>query len=235
MKYLRFFSFMLVFFLLVLNPFESVAVSQMEEKIILIDPGHGGRDGGAKTKNGTIEKEINLDISLKLKKRLEEKGYKVFMTREDDRQLDTTKAKDLAIRCKMKRDTNCHMFISIHQNMFQQASCFGAQVWYADNDKSALCANNIQNGLKEKINDNNKRIAKCAKTQYKILRDQYDGASVIVECGFLSNYNEEEKLKSDNHQNMIVDGIVLGIDNYFSNSENQQENDTELNNSVSLH
>lgn len=189
----------------------------IDTRIILIDPGHGGIDGGAKSKQGTIEKDINLAIALKLKDSLEKNNYKVFMTREEDTQLDKKKVKDLTARCKMKNDTNCDIFISIHQNMFQKEKCFGAQVWYASNEESKVLAEEVQNSLKEKSEDNNKRVAKAAKEQYKILRDGYKGACILVECGFLSNHEEEQKLKTDEYQNKIVEGIKCGIDRYFSN------------------
>ena len=100
--------------------------------------------------------------------------------------------------------------------MFQQEKCFGAQVWYASNEESRVLAEEVQNSLKEKSEDNNKRIAKAAKEQYKILRDGYEGACILVECGFLSNHEEEQKLKTDEYQNKIVEGIKDGIDKYFS-------------------
>jgi N-acetylmuramoyl-L-alanine amidase len=190
------------------------------QKIILIDPGHGGIDGGARSKNGTIEKDINLEISVKLKKELENSGYTVHMTREGDSELDSRKVNDLNARCKMKRDTKCDLFISIHQNMFPQSSCFGAQVWYASNEDSKFLAENIQTSLKETINDKNKRIPKAAEKQYRILRDGYEGACVIVECGFLSNYEEEQKLKTDEHQSKIAKGITDGVNKYFENKNN---------------
>ncbi|MGL5150343.1 MAG: N-acetylmuramoyl-L-alanine amidase CwlD [Clostridium sp.] len=185
------------------------------EKIVLIDAGHGGYDGGAKSKAGTIEKDINLQISLILKEKLTHDGYTVYMTRENDTALSNKKKEDLDLRCKMKKDTMCHVFISVHQNKFPQTNCFGAQVWYADNEKSSKLANFIQAGLKENINDNNKRVAKCAKKDYRILRDGYDGASVIVECGFISNPNEEQKLKTLEHQEKIASGILEGVKVYF--------------------
>ena len=187
--------------------------------IILIDPGHGGIDGGAKSKNGTIEKEINLAISHKLKASLEEEGYKVFLTREDDNALFQRKKDDLEARCKMKDETKCDVFISIHQNKFTKESCQGAQVWYASNDKSDKFAKLLQESLREQVDDGNKRLAKPARDKYKILRDGYDGACVIVECGFLSNYQEEKKLKTDEHQDKIVDGIKLGINEYLKKEE----------------
>lgn len=76
-------------------------------------------------------------------------------------------------------------------------------------------AEGIQESLKEQIKDNNKRIAKAAKDQYKILRDGYDGACILVECGFLSNSEEEQRLKSDEHQENLTEGIKSGLDKYF--------------------
>lgn len=211
-----FFIFCLIFGV----PIRANSDENKTQNIILIDPGHGGIDGGAKSKNGTIEKNINLLISTKLKKSLEDAGYIVYMTREEDSQLSSKKAKDLNARCQMKTDTKCDVFISIHQNMFPQANCFGAQVWYASNDVSKLLAEGIQSSLKETVDDNNKRVAKAAKEQYKILRDGYEGASILVECGFLSNYEEEQKLQTDEHQDKIVKGITNGINKYFESKNN---------------
>jgi len=206
-----------IFCLILGIPIRANSDENNTKSIILIDPGHGGIDGGAKSKNGTIEKNINLLIATKLKIELENSGYLVYMTREEDSQLDSKKVKDLNARCQMKKDTKCDVFISIHQNIFPQASCFGAQVWYASNDNSKLLAEEIQNSLKETVADKNKRIPKAAKEQYRILRDGYEGACVLVECGFLSNHEEEEKLKSDEHQDKIVKGIINGVNKYFEN------------------
>lgn len=189
---------------------------KQDKKVILIDPGHGGIDGGAKSANGTVEKDINLSISLKLKKALKKEGYKVYLTREEDKALCDSKRADLEERCNMKKETKCDVFISIHQNKFPSEKCFGAQVWYANNEKSNKIATMLQESLKNNINDNNKRIEKPAQDLYKILRDGYDGACVIVECGFLSNYEEEQKLKTDEHQDKIVKGIKEGINKYFA-------------------
>ena len=188
-----------------------VMAEEVSKGIVLIDAGHGGIDGGAQSKNGTIEKDINLQISKRLKERLEKEGYKVYMTREEDKELSPKKVKDLEARCKMKIETKCDVFISIHQNKFNSEKCFGAQVWYASNEKSMKLAKYVQDSLKEGVKDNNKRLEKAAKEQYKILRDKYDGACLIVECGFLSNNEEEQRLKSESHQNQIVDGITIGI------------------------
>ena len=115
----------------------------------------------------------------------------------------------------MKKDISCDVFISIHQNMFPQAKCFGAQTWYATNEKSQKLADSIQNALKETIPDGNKRVSKPAGDAYLILRDEYDCAAILLECGFLSNPEEEQRLKSEEHQNLMVNGIKLGLERYF--------------------
>lgn len=198
------------------------------DKVILIDPGHGGIDGGAQSKTGTIEKDINLQIALKLRDKLEESGYKVYMTRDEDEGLyqkgNTVREKkreDLNRRVEMKKETECDIFVSIHQNMFPQSKCYGAQVWYASNDNSYNLATIVQDSIKESVKDNNKRVAKPAAEAYLILRDKYECASILVECGFLSNPDEEVKLKSDEHQNLIVEGISGGIDKYFDGDVNK--------------
>lgn len=206
---------MIIFIIVGVFPYKVNAV-ECKERIILIDPGHGGVDGGAKSPGGTVEKSINLEISFILKEKLLNQGYVVYMTREEDTSLAARKREDLDIRCKMKKDTKCNAFISIHQNKFSQTNCYGAQVWYAENEKSGVLARLIQESLKETINDNNKRVAKCAKNDYRILRDGYNEASLIVECGFISNPNEEERLKSREHQEKIAEGILIGINKYFS-------------------
>ncbi|MCQ2968593.1 MAG: N-acetylmuramoyl-L-alanine amidase CwlD [Clostridium sp.] len=217
-------------FLIILNNIIVVNAQELNEKVILIDPGHGGIDGGAISKNGTIEKEINLEISLKLRDGLEDKGYKVFMTRDTDtglykkgKSIKEKKREDLKKRVSLKAETNCDVFISIHENMFPQAKCFGAQVWYASNTESENLANIVQDCIKSTLNDGNKRVAKPAKEAYLILRDKYEGASILVECGFLSNSDEENKLKTDEHQQLLVDGIIKGIDAYFSDNNFEEK------------
>ena len=232
MKKIIIFVFSIFILLSICTVSAKANVESDDSKVILIDPGHGGIDGGAQSKNGTIEKDINLQIATKLKEKLVSKGYTVYMTRDEDEGLyqkgSTIREKkrdDLKRRTEMKIETNCDIFVSIHQNMFAQSKCYGAQVWYASNDKSSTLANIVQDSLKETIKDNNKRVAKPAGEAYLILRDKFDGASILVECGFLSNPEEEVKLKSEEHQNLIVDGISFGIDRYFNeNSNNTNDN-----------
>lgn len=191
-------------------------------KIILIDPGHGGMDGGAVSKRGTLEKDINLNISLKLRDKLVEHGYIVLMTREQDNGLyksinstERMKYEDLNNRCIMKRDSNCDVFISIHQNFFPESKYYGAQVWYSNSAKSKLLAQLIQTDLRETLNNNNKREEKPAGNQYKILRCYTDIPSVIVECGFLTNLREEIQLRDENYQAIIAESITDSLDQFF--------------------
>ncbi|AOZ77391.1 N-acetylmuramoyl-L-alanine amidase [Clostridium pasteurianum] len=197
-----------------------------DKKIILIDPGHGGMDGGAISKNGTVEKNINLSISLKLKKHLEKEGFKVVMTREEDKGLYSDSGKirkkkneDLENRCKMKEDSNCDMFISIHLNMFPQSKYYGSQVWYSSNPNSEKLAHIIQENFRGDLKDDSKRIEKAALNSYKILRCGKDIPSVIVECGFLSNPSDESKLKTEDYQQKIADSLLKSIKVYYNNSK----------------
>lgn len=196
--------------------------SQIErDRLILIDPGHGGFDGGAVSINGIVEKHINLSLSLKVRDKLKELGYQVVMTREEDKGLykwkndiNIMKREDLNNRCKMKRDTNCDLFISIHQNYFNQSSCKGAQVWYSTNDESKKFAHILQENLKTDLG-NNHREEKEAMNTYKILRCYTNIPSVIVECGFLTNPEEEKKLVTKEYQDKITDSIVKSIKEYY--------------------
>ena len=220
-KIMRKVSIMLISFL-VLNISLLKVNAEENNKVIVIDPGHGGIDGGAKSENGVIEKDINLSISLKTKAALESKGYKVIMTRSEDVGLYTEgkkvrekKIEDLGNRVKIKKENKCDAFISIHQNMFPQKNCKGAQVWSANNEPSQKLGKIIQQKFKEEVDQNNKREAKVAKKEYKILNDGYEGASVIVECGFLSNPEECELLGKEDYQNKIANTLANAIDEYF--------------------
>lgn len=194
---------------------------------ILIDPGHGGIDGGAETKDGIVEKDINLKISIKLRDILKKHGYKVFMTRNGDFGLYTDggrirkkKIEDLANRSKMKKDTSCSMFVSIHLNMFPESKYRGAQVWYSKNEKSKQLAGIMQKNLINDLDKSNTRCEKPALNLYKILRDNDTMPSVIVECGFLSNYDERQKLISDDYQNKIASSLLKSVDEYYGSINN---------------
>jgi N-acetylmuramoyl-L-alanine amidase len=201
---------------------------QTSGKKILIDAGHGGMDGGTSSKSGTLEKNINLSIATKLKVKLQNLGYEVVMTREDDAGLylnsGTIRSKymeDLRNRCNLKESSNCDMFVSIHLNYFTQSKYYGAQVWYSSFKDSALLAGIIQKNFKEDLDPSNKRVQKAAKNAYRVLRENDTMPSVIVECGFISNLEEEQKLKSDEYQEKIVDSISKSIGEYYISGTNE--------------
>jgi len=190
-------------------------------KTVLIDPGHGGMDGGAVSKNGIIEKHINLKISLKIRDRLKKFGYQVVMTRETDKgiyieniDINKMKSDDLNNRCKIKRESNCDLFISIHQNYFTESNCKGPQIWYSKNEESSKFAYILQENLNNDLNYSKRKI-KEANGAYKILRCYTNIPSVIIECGFLPNPEEENKLKSEVYQDKVAESISNSIKEYF--------------------
>ena len=204
-----------------ITPAYATVKEDESQKIILIDPGHGGIDGGAKSQSGTIEKDINLQIALKLRDNLEEKGYKVCMTRESDEGLyqegKTVKEKkreDLKKRVSLKTETNCDIFVSIHLNKIPQEQYWGWQCFYRQNDeKSTKLAKCLQQNLNEAIDRENKRVAMKIDNVYIIKHVEIPIS--IVECGFLSNKKEEQLLLTDEYQNKLAWGIYNGIVDYF--------------------
>ncbi len=199
-----------------------VNISDKKDLTILIDPGHGGIDGGASSNSSTMEKDINLKIGLKLKDKLKNQGYKVTMTREEDKglyedngKIRKKKIEDLNNRCKIKKESNCNMFISIHLNMFPESKYYGAQVWYSRNIESEKLAKITQQNFIVGLDPNNKRQEKPALDSYKVLRCNDTMPSILVECGFLSNPVEEQKLKSDEYQEKISQCLIKSINDYY--------------------
>ena len=143
------------------------------------------------------------------------------MTREEDKGLYTEggslnkkKVEDLNSRCKIKRESNCDIFVSIHQNFFKQSYYSGAQVWYSKNEDSERLAHIIQQNFRKDLNKKNNRVEKLGNT-YKILRCYCSIPSVIVECGFLTNPQEEKKLITEEYQDKITESIEKSIREYF--------------------
>lgn len=185
------------------------------KKTVVIDPGHGGIDGGKQAGDGTLEKDINLSISLKLKNQLEKKGIRVVMTRETDcglyKQTDTNKkTADLKQRCKIMNENQADCVVSIHQNSYLTTNVKGAQVfYYAKSEEAKEFAEDLQKKLVDNLDKSNKRKAK-ANDSYYILRHT-EPLSVIIECGFLSNPEEADLLKSEAYQDRIAKAVCKGI------------------------
>lgn len=186
------------------------------KKIVLIDPGHGGFDPGKTGTSGENEKNINLQISDKLQTYLEQSGSYVIATRSEDEALGESKNKDLKERKKIANESGANIMISIHQNSFPKGRAKGAQVFYYNSSKEGkFLAQCIQTKLKEFVDPSNTRDIK-ANTDYYVLRTT-EIPSVIVECGFLSNLEEEKKLNTQQYQEKIAWAIYMGIIEYFEN------------------
>lgn len=197
----------------------------MSDKIILVDPGHGGFDAGASA-NGISEKEINLSVAKKLKACIEENGGRVVMTREEDvstadgsKSGGSAKVSDLKRRKAMAQESGADLFVSVHMNKFPEEKYWGAQVFYAANSEDSRALGElVQTAIKNTMNDGNTRAAKKSDGGIYILKD-VKVPSIIVECGFLSNAEEAEKLKSDDYQSKLAFGICMGISDYLSRTE----------------
>lgn len=195
---------------------EFVFALSTAKKIIVIDPGHGGFDPGKVGTNGENEKNINLKISEKLQAYLEQSGSYVIVTRSEDEALADRKNQDLKERKNITNTSGCDVMVSIHQNSFPKGGAKGAQVFYYNSSKEGkLLAKCIQNKIKEFADTSNNRDVK-ANTDYYVLRTT-EIPSVIVECGFLSNIDEEAKLNTEEYQEKIAWAIYMGIIEYFEN------------------
>lgn len=200
---------------------------ERQKDCIVLDVGHGGFDSGKIGVNGELEKDINLQIALKLKKVLEDNGISVVMTREDDQGLydenaSNKKAQDLQRRCDMINDEKPLMTISIHQNSYTSPEIRGAQVfYYTTSSESQKLAETIQKTLIEQVDPENHREAKANDSYY--LLKKTDSVIVIVECGFLSNPQEAEKLADEEYQQKMADAICMGVSQYLGKEGNQKK------------
>lgn len=193
-------------------------------KVIALDPGHGGPDGGAVGAQGQVEKEINLAISLYLRDYLQQMGAIVVMTRESDRDLaqegtkgySKRKTEDLLSRAELIKRHHADLLISIHVNSIPQAKWRGAQTFYASaNVEGKRLAETIQQELREGLG-NTDRVVKT-EDQFYLLKTS-DVPAALVEVGFLSNPEEAALLGSDLYQRKVAEAIYRGIARYASDS-----------------
>lgn len=203
-----------------------IKIRPLDNKIIVIDPGHGGIDGGTNI-SGILEKDINLSVSLKLKDLLSKKGATVIMTREIDESLDdhvigngSRHREDLQARVKIIDESKADMFISIHVNHSKNISKQGPIVFYDTNDQSEkLLADHMQEYLNDistykKMEITVKHGATAA--DYYILKYS-TRPGIIVEMGFISNDTDRRLLLDEDHQNQIVEQITKAIIDYLIN------------------
>ncbi|BCI60574.1 N-acetylmuramoyl-L-alanine amidase [Solibaculum mannosilyticum] len=201
-------------------PAEDVSSAQVAQcKTIVLDPGHGGMDGGATGGGGSVEKDVNLAVALNLRDMLRMAGYQVVMTREEDISIHDSsantvrekKVSDIHNRLKILEEHPDSFFVSIHQNKFPQSQYSGSQVFYSVNHPfSETLAQSIQQQLISQLQpDNNRVIKPMAKGAY--LLEHAKTPAVVVECGFLSNWEEEAKLVTPEYQSKLAFAIFCGI------------------------
>lgn len=200
----------------------------VSNKVIVLDAGHGVPDEGAQSSRGTTEAQTNLKIALKVQNLLEQSGATVILTRSDEnaiydldsKTLKQKKISDIHNRVKIGNESSADIFVSIHLNKIPQEQYWGWQCFYKEgNEASTKLAKSLQNNLNEAIQKENKRVAMKLDTVY--IMKHVEIPISIVECGFLSNKEEEQQLLEDSYQNKLAWGIYNGIMEYFY--ENQDK------------
>ncbi len=189
----------------------------------MANSGHGGFDGGAVADDGTMEKDINLQIAQKINCFAKLFGYTTIMTREEDRALSGSesslrknKIEDMRNRLKIINENPRAVFLSIHINKFEQESVKGAQVFYSrNNENSLLLAQSLQGAIAKDVQPDNSRAVKKADNSIYLLKNAKIPA-VIVECGFLSNQKELKNLKSSEYQSKLAFSIVMSFNLYYN-------------------
>ncbi|AIC92694.1 MULTISPECIES: N-acetylmuramoyl-L-alanine amidase CwlD [Shouchella] len=186
-------------------------------KVIVLDPGHGGMDGGASSKEGVLEKEVTLEVSIKLRDYLQEAGALVLMTREEDvdlanegtKKIKHRKTEDLKKRVEMVNESDADFFISVHMNAIPSPKWRGAQTFYhLKNKQNEDLAVFIQEEMKRNL-ENTNRYAKPIHHVYLLKQATIPGA--LIEAGFLSNPEEALLLETDDYQQKMAASIYEGI------------------------
>lgn len=216
---------MLYFTFMANSSADGVMTKPVLKQTVIIDAGHGGDDGGAIGIDGTVEKDINLDIALKLEKLLKFYGFDVIMTRTEDimtcddglDSLRKRKVSDIHNRFDVLEKNPDAVFISIHQNKFEDNSQHGTQVFYSgNNDESKLLAESIQNSIVSVLQPDNSRVVKKSGSGIYLLYHAKLPA-VLVECGFISNPAEVKRLNDEKYRMKIAILIADGLIKYLMN------------------
>jgi N-acetylmuramoyl-L-alanine amidase len=191
-----------------------------EKPVVVIDAGHGGNDPGKIGIDGTLEKDINLQIAYRLKKYLEASDVKVVLTREDDNGLYTEKDSrkkmaDMSKRCEIINDESPSLTVSIHQNSYHEEYVYGGQVfYYKKSDKGKELAEILQSRFDYVLGEKNTRLAKPNDNYYLLLHVRTP--IVIVECGFLTNWKESALLNNLDYQDRVAWTIHMGVMEYLN-------------------
>ncbi len=192
-------------------------------KTVIIDAGHGGEDGGTQSKRGVLEKDINLAIALKINSILKGLSVDTVMIRNGDYLLyssgETTirqkKVADIRKRTEITNESQNSLLLSIHQNYYTESKYSGVQVFYSPNNPiSGEIAQSVQNTVVAQLQPDNTREIKASGSEIYLLHHAQVPA-IMVECGFLSNEAEAEKLCDEEYQRQIALAIVEGILKYI--------------------
>lgn len=230
---IRKFTSVMLFYILVVSIFltatywGSHATSVIAQKIpmermhtVIIDAGHGGVDGGATSCTGKLESAFNLEIALRLNDLMHLLGLHTKMVRASDVSIYTQgetiaakKVSDLKERVRIVNETENGLLVSIHQNTFPDGKYSGAQVFYAPKGESQLLAEQLQNRFCHTINPGSNRRCKRADGVY--LMEHIEKTGILVECGFLSNAQEEAKLRSADYQKKLCCVIATTLCNFL--------------------
>lgn len=195
-----------------------------QRSTMIIDPGHGGEDGGATSCTGVLESHINLEIAFRLNDLMHLLGVDTYMIRDSDvsiytegNTLSAKKISDLKQRVKIANSINDALLISIHQNYYPDCRYSGAQVFYAETADSKVLAKKLQEEFVATINQGSNRRAKKSDGIY--LMNHVKCNALLIECGFISNYQEEAKLREAGYQKKICCVIGTVCSNYFSQKQ----------------
>ena len=193
------------------------------KRTILIDPGHGGIDGGAVSMGGMTEKEYNLQISIRLRDMLNLLGWQTRMTRSTDESIYTEgqtiaqkKVSDLKRRLQISEETENPILVSIHQNFFPDSRYSGPQVFYAGSEGSKLLAQELQEAMNQSLNPGSRREHKKASGIW--LMEQLQCPGILIECGFLSNHQEEARLRNPDYQKKLCCVIATALGETMRNA-----------------
>ena len=198
------------------------AINPDESRFVILDAGHGGEDAGACAKDGTLEKNINLSITMQIGAELSLQGYTVIYTRTEDKMLYSEeenvkglrKISDLKNRAAVAAEHPEAVFISVHTNSFGDSRYSGLQVYYSTNTASSrVLAQKIQHSVKDTLQADNNRVVKSGERLY--LLKNLQNPAVIIECGFISNPEECKKLSEKEYQKQLSFSIVCGIIEYM--------------------
>ena len=190
-------------------------------KIFIIDAGHGGIDGGATSCTGVLESQLNLEIALRLDDLMHLLGRRTVMIRTTDKSVYTSgttiaaqKVSDLKERVRIVNEMENAVLISIHQNIFSDGKYAGAQVFYANDEESKTIAGKLQTNLIQYLNPGSHRRIKSSDGIY--LMEHINRPGILIECGFLSNIEEEANLRSAAYQQKLCTVIAATITSHFS-------------------